>query len=88
MKEAPAHTAVREGYARVATEKTRCCGPAGGTTSWSAISAWISFNTSRLIVGTPCGSRREIRPDRHSPGARVSRDSAWSAPPSTSSKRP
>ena len=29
MKETQTHTAVREGYARVAKEKTSCCGPTG-----------------------------------------------------------
>ena len=67
MKEAPAHTAVREGYARVATEKTRCCGPAGGTTTDVDIAKQIGYSDTDLAgpaatgnLGLGCGNPTAI----------------------------
>ncbi len=42
MKETQTHTVVREGYARVAREKTSCCGPTGRDTS-------AQINTAKQI---------------------------------------
>ncbi|MDH3266225.1 MAG: arsenite methyltransferase [Gammaproteobacteria bacterium] len=68
MKEAKTHTAVREGYARVATEKTRCCGPTGsGNITDVDIAKQIGYSDTDLAgpaatgnLGLGCGNPTAI----------------------------
>ena len=64
MEETQTHTVVREGYARVAKEKTSCCGPTGcGTTTEIDTANQIGYSDADLAgpaasgnLGLGCGN--------------------------------
>ena len=68
MKEVQTHTAVREGYARVAKEKTSCCGPTGrGTAAETTAAKQIGYSDADLAgpaatgnLGLGCGNPTAI----------------------------
>ena len=68
MEEAQTHTVVREGYARVAKEKTSCCGPTGrGTTTDIDTAKQIGYSDAELEgpaaagnLGLGCGNPTAI----------------------------
>ena len=66
MKETQTHAAVREGYARVATEKTGCCGPTGRSAE-GTIAKEIGYSDADLAgpaaagnLGLGCGNPAAI----------------------------
>ncbi|MDH3338651.1 MAG: arsenite methyltransferase [Gammaproteobacteria bacterium] len=68
MEEAQTHTVVREGYARVAKQKTSCCGPTGHhTTTEIDIAKQIGYSDADLAgpaatgnLGLGCGNPTAI----------------------------